>query len=612
MKLTLDQALQKGIEAHKAGKVQEADKYYTAILKANPKHSDANHRMGILAVGVGKIEISLPFFKTALEGNPKRTQYWLSYIDALIKLDRKADAKAVFDQAKNKGAKGDAFDQIEPRLNTHSVDVRNETQEDIRTAPNILDELKLDKALKLADRKVKNGLNKEAKKIYKDILKKFPKNKNAVDGIKILARKTLAKTSDIKEPSKDQFQGLVYFYNKGQYQEALNQASQLLNQFPNSINLYNIIGAANKNLGKLDEAIEAYNKALAIKPDYADAFFNMAIALIDQGNLEDAIEAYNKALTINPDNAEVILNASSLRNQLTDTALIRKEFEKKLEIQSHDLITRPKFHIHKAIRAFLLPNQELVRKHLNIYNGFTSSSVAKLTPKDKEFCSAYNIFLQKLIEVPFENEATFAEDQTVFHLGESHCLSYAHKKIKLQGMEFTVSPRITFGGKAYHFSKEKDNSYKAITKSNFDSLPDGSKVFVSFGEIDCRQNEGFIYAAAKHKKPIENLVSGTVKGYFDWFYEQNHSKQHCLFFLNVPAPIFQKNFSSELNKETARVVKLFNNAFANQILNYNFGIIDVYKFTVGNNGLSNGLFHIDNRHISSAAIPEIEKQIGTL
>ena len=38
MELTLDQALQKGVEAHKAGKVQEADQYYTAILKAQPKH----------------------------------------------------------------------------------------------------------------------------------------------------------------------------------------------------------------------------------------------------------------------------------------------------------------------------------------------------------------------------------------------------------------------------------------------------------------------------------------------------------------------------------------------------------------------------------------------
>ena len=116
MELTLDQALQKGVEAHKAGKVQEADRYYTAILKVNPKHSDANHNMGILAVGVGKIEAALPFFKTALETNSSIAQYWLSYIDTLIKLDRIVDAKAVLDQAKSTGLKGKSFDQLEKNL----------------------------------------------------------------------------------------------------------------------------------------------------------------------------------------------------------------------------------------------------------------------------------------------------------------------------------------------------------------------------------------------------------------------------------------------------------------------------------------------------------------
>ena len=101
MELTLDQALQKGIEAHQAGRVEEADRYYTAILKADPKHADANHNMGVLAVGIGKVSEALPFFEIALEANPKIAQFWLSYIDTLIKLDRMADAKSVFDQAKS-------------------------------------------------------------------------------------------------------------------------------------------------------------------------------------------------------------------------------------------------------------------------------------------------------------------------------------------------------------------------------------------------------------------------------------------------------------------------------------------------------------------------------
>ena len=53
MELTLDQALQKAVEAHRAGQVQDADRLYTAILKAQPKHPDANHNIGVLAVSVG-------------------------------------------------------------------------------------------------------------------------------------------------------------------------------------------------------------------------------------------------------------------------------------------------------------------------------------------------------------------------------------------------------------------------------------------------------------------------------------------------------------------------------------------------------------------------------
>ena len=63
-KLTIDQELKKGVEAHKASKFKEAHSHYTAILKVKPNHPDANHNMGVLAVGLGKVQEALPFFKT--------------------------------------------------------------------------------------------------------------------------------------------------------------------------------------------------------------------------------------------------------------------------------------------------------------------------------------------------------------------------------------------------------------------------------------------------------------------------------------------------------------------------------------------------------------------
>ena len=116
MELTLDQALQKGIEAHKQGKVQEADGYYTAILKVQPKHPDANHNMGVLAVGIGKVQESLPFFKMALEANSGIEQFWLSYIDALIKLNRMDDAKVAVIKAESNGVQGDDFEKLKQLL----------------------------------------------------------------------------------------------------------------------------------------------------------------------------------------------------------------------------------------------------------------------------------------------------------------------------------------------------------------------------------------------------------------------------------------------------------------------------------------------------------------
>jgi len=41
--------------------------------------------LGVLAVSANKIIIALPLFERAVKANPKKNQFWISYIDALIK-----------------------------------------------------------------------------------------------------------------------------------------------------------------------------------------------------------------------------------------------------------------------------------------------------------------------------------------------------------------------------------------------------------------------------------------------------------------------------------------------------------------------------------------------
>ena len=60
------------------------------------------------------------------------------------------------------------------------------------------------------------------------------------------------------------------------------------------------MGNALKDQGKLEEAIEAYNKALSIKPDYANAHNNMGNAHMEALNFKQAKICFVEALRINP------------------------------------------------------------------------------------------------------------------------------------------------------------------------------------------------------------------------------------------------------------------------------------------------------------------------
>ena len=116
MELTLEKALKKGIEAYKAEQIQKADKFHTAILQSQPKHPDANNSMGVLAVDIGKPEQALPFFITAIATNSYTTQFWPSYIEALIVLEKFATAKGVLKQPEEKIKNHEVFNTLRDTL----------------------------------------------------------------------------------------------------------------------------------------------------------------------------------------------------------------------------------------------------------------------------------------------------------------------------------------------------------------------------------------------------------------------------------------------------------------------------------------------------------------
>ena len=70
----------------------------------------------MLAASRYKSQIALPFFEIALEENPEREEFWLSYIRALISVDQIESAGRSIKAAKECGFLSGKFDALENQL----------------------------------------------------------------------------------------------------------------------------------------------------------------------------------------------------------------------------------------------------------------------------------------------------------------------------------------------------------------------------------------------------------------------------------------------------------------------------------------------------------------
>ena len=71
----IEKVLQQGIAAHKDGNLQKAEHFYRNILEIQPKHPEANHNLGVLAVSANKITIHYRYLRSLLKLIPKRINF---------------------------------------------------------------------------------------------------------------------------------------------------------------------------------------------------------------------------------------------------------------------------------------------------------------------------------------------------------------------------------------------------------------------------------------------------------------------------------------------------------------------------------------------------------
>ena len=93
-------------------------------------------------------------------------------------------------------------------------------------------------------------------------------------------------------------------------------------------------------------------------------------------------------------------------------------------------------------------------------------------------------------------------DHKTLHIGDSHSISFAHQTINLLSKPTYIQPVLIFGGKAWHFANKQKNRFKSSLKEQVKNHTDIDQIFISFGDLDCRKNEGIIYYSIKYKSKI--------------------------------------------------------------------------------------------------------------
>jgi len=91
--------------------------------------------------------------------------------------------------------------------------------------------------------------------------------------------------------------------------------------------------------GKLSQAITAYDEAIRLDPQFAEAYCNRALCQYHLGNLSEALEDSNKAIDLNPQIAEAYCNRALCQYLLGNLSEALEDNNKAIELTPNDAMS---------------------------------------------------------------------------------------------------------------------------------------------------------------------------------------------------------------------------------------------------------------------------------
>jgi tetratricopeptide (TPR) repeat protein len=137
------------------------------------------------------------------------------------------------------------------------------------------------------------------------------------------------------------------FYNLGfvkcellHFEEALDCFESAIRLQPDYAEAYSSRGYALSRIGKHEEALRSCERAIALNPTLVDARINQGKVLAVMGQYEQAVSAFSKAVELNPRNALSYRYRAVAYKELWRFSEARSDYDRALAINSNDVEAR--------------------------------------------------------------------------------------------------------------------------------------------------------------------------------------------------------------------------------------------------------------------------------
>jgi predicted TPR repeat methyltransferase len=384
--------LQIALNYHQTGNLEQAEKVYQQILEMNPDDANVLHLYGILSGQLGKYDQAFALISQGLELEPNNSTFHNSMGNVLWGMEKFADAIKHYETAitlqpnapisqNNLGNLFLKLEQYEKAIQHYqaAIALKSDYAEAYYNLGLTFSKLnKQEEAIKNFQKALK--LEPSYAKAHGQLALLFQQSNQLDEALEQYQHQLRLDPNDVESivnlgaifvKKGDLLQGVDYFHkalelqpnhHEGHYNlgstylslqrpdEALMHYLRCLNDKPDAETYFNV-GAIYMYKDRHQDAIDYFNSALAINPDFVAAHINLATTYLKTENHSKAIEHYKKALELEPDNPEIsfILSAiSDQKNKPTTAPLsfVKDLFDQYAPYYEKHLVTVLKYQAH--------------------------------------------------------------------------------------------------------------------------------------------------------------------------------------------------------------------------------------------------------------------------